>query len=388
MIAIDETSITELLRALVRIDSVNPMLDPSGPGEAEIAAFVAARLAGLGLDVAVHEPVPGRPSVVGRLAGRGGGRSLMLNAHFDTVGVQGMADPFSAEIRDGRLYGRGAYDMKGSLAACIGAVEAAVRAGHRPRGDVLVAAVADEEHASLGTYDIAPRYPVDGAIVTEPTALDLCVAHKGFAWFDVVTRGRAAHGSKPELGIDANVRMGRILGRLERLAEHLKARDPHPLLGSGSVHAATLRGGTGLSTYAAECRLGIERRTIPGETEAEVEAEIRDILDALRSEDPSFQATMQVLLARPPFEARPDSTLAATLAGAAAAVTGKAPRTIGETPWMDSAVLAAAGADTIVFGPDGAGAHAAEEWVDLGSVMRLSRILAETLVAWCDAEPD
>lgn len=386
MIAIDAPAITDTLRALVQINSVNPELDPEGPGEAGIAAFVQARLEAIGLDVAVHEPAPGRPSVVGRLAGSGGGRSLMLNAHLDTVGVQGMADPFSAEIRDGRLYGRGAYDMKGSLAACMGAVEALLKTGIRLSGDVLIAAVADEEHASLGTYDVARRYPVDGAIVTEPTALDLCVAHKGFAWIEVITRGRAAHGSKPELGIDANVRMGRVLTRVERLARELETRATHALLGPGSVHAATLAGGTGLSTYAAECRLGIERRTLPGETDAAIEAEIRRILESIETEDPAFQATMRVVLTRPPFEARADSPLAAVLTGAATVALGRPPRTIGETPWMDSAVLSAAGADTLVFGPDGAGAHASEEWVDLDSVVRLARILAETAVAYCGVE--
>jgi len=383
MITIDPASITDTLRSLVRINSINPALDASGPGESEIAAWVRARLAGLGLETTVHEPVPGRPSVVGRLPGSGAGRSLMLNAHYDTVGVHGMADPFSGDIRGGRLYGRGAYDMKGSLAACIGAVEGLVRAGVRPLGDVLVTAVADEEHASLGSTHLASRYRVDGAIVTEPTALDLCVAHKGFVWIEVVTHGVAAHGSRPDLGIDANARMGRVLGRIERLAEQLKTRHRHSLLGPGSVHAATLAGGTGLSTYAAECRLAIERRTLPGENEAGVESEIREILASLEAADPSFRATIQVLLARPPFEARRLSPLAEALARAATEVRGTPPRTVGQTPWMDSAIFSAAGADTIVFGPDGAGAHAAEEWVDLGSVMRLARILAETVVAYC-----
>ncbi|MGD8277287.1 MAG: ArgE/DapE family deacylase [Gemmatimonadota bacterium] len=386
MIDVDTALITDTLRTLVRINSVNPALDPGGPGEAEIAAWLAARLRALGLKVAVHEPAAGRPSVVGRLRGRGGGRSLMLNAHTDTVGVTGMADPFAATIRDGRLYGRGAYDMKGSLAACIGAAEALVRGGIRLQGDLLLAAVADEEHASLGTCDVARRYTVDGAIVTEPTGLDLCVAHKGFAWFEVVTRGRAAHGSRPELGIDANVRMGRVLARIERLASDLETREPHPLLGRGSIHAATLVGGTGLSTYAAECRLGIERRTLPGDTDAGVESEIRGLLDGLAAEDPSFQATMRVLLTRPPFETRAGSALAAVVTEAIRTVDGTAPRVRGDTPWMDSAVLAEAGADTVVFGPDGAGAHAVEEWVDLDSVMRAARVLADAAVAWCGTE--
>jgi len=383
MITIDPASVTDTLRSLVRINSINPALDASGPGESEIAAWVQARMAGLGLETTVHEPAPGRPSVVGRLPGAGAGRSLMLNAHYDTVGVHGMADPFSGDVRGGRLYGRGAYDMKGSLAACIGAIEGLVRGGLRPLGDVLVAAVADEEHASLGSSDIASRWSVDGAIVTEPTGLDLCVAHKGFVWIEVVTHGRAAHGSRPDLGIDANARMGRVLGRIERLAEQLMTRNRHSLLGPGSVHAATLAGGTGLSTYAAECRLGIERRTLPGENEAGVESEFREILASLEGADPSFRATMQVLLARPPFEARPRSPLAEALARAATEVRGTPPRTVGQTPWMDSAIFSAAGVDTIVFGPDGAGAHAAEEWVDLDSVMQLARILAETVVAYC-----
>jgi acetylornithine deacetylase/succinyl-diaminopimelate desuccinylase-like protein len=187
--------VESVARDLVRINSVNPTLSPGGPGEREIADYTAGVLERMGLEVTRHEPAPGRVSVTGRLRGTGGGRSLMLNAHYDTVGVDGMADPFSGAIRDGRLYGRGAYDMKGALAACIAAARAIAESGPRLAGDLVVAAVADEEDASLGTRDLAEHVPVDGAIVTEPTALDLCVAHKGFIWIELEIKGLAAHGS-------------------------------------------------------------------------------------------------------------------------------------------------------------------------------------------------
>ena len=188
---------------LVRINSINPVLVPGAPGEREIANYVARWLGEAGLEVAVHEPEPGRPSVTGRLLGTGGGRGLMLNAHMDTVGVEGMPEPFSAAIRDGRLYGRGAYDMKGSLATCLAAAKALARSGSRLRGDLVVAAVADEEYGSLGTADIVRSIRIDGAIVTEPTSLRVCRAHKGYVWLEVAVEGRAAHGSRFEAGIDA-----------------------------------------------------------------------------------------------------------------------------------------------------------------------------------------
>lgn len=380
---IDERYATDVLTRLVRTDSVNPSLVPGAAGEAAIADETAALLNDLDLDVSRHEPEPGRPSVVGVLRGAGHGRSLMLNAHYDTVGVDGMAEPFSAAIREGRLYGRGAYDMKGALAACIAAAAALRSAGIRLAGDLVIAAVADEEHASLGTQDLLGRYPVDGAIVTEPTSLDLCVAHKGFLWTEVIVSGLAAHGSRPDLGVDANLRMGRVLHRLEQLERELHARDPHPLLGPGSLHAAVLRGGSGLSTYAAESRLAIERRTVPGETEAGVLGEIDAILDALRAEDADLDVHRTHILTREPFEALPDSALVPIVHGVATAVRGSPPPRTGETPWMDAALLAGAGVDTVVLGPHGAGAHAAEEWVDLASVYTLARILAGVAGEYC-----
>lgn len=377
-----EEYITGVLSDLVRTESVNPELSPAGSGEAEIADRVTSFMEELGLEVTRLEAVPGRPSVLGRRRGEGDGPSLMLNGHYDTVGVDGMDAPFEPTIRDGRLHGRGAYDMKGALAACLGAVRALRTAGVRLAGDLLVSAVADEEHASLGARELLDAVVPDAAIVTEPTGLDPCIAHKGFAWIEVTTRGRAAHGSRPDLGVDANLAMGRVLGALERLAAEVARRDPDPLLGAGSLHVATLRGGTAPSVYAASCEACVERRTLPGEEGRDCLREIEAALGALAADDPASTGSARLLLHRPPFGTSPDAPIVRALSGVLEAH-GRPSAPRGESVWMDAALFAEAGADTVVIGPAGAGAHADVEWVDLASVVELGTILAETAIAWC-----
>jgi acetylornithine deacetylase len=307
----------------------------------------------------------------------------MLNAHYDTVGVDGMREPFSAAIRDGKLYGRGAYDMKGSLAACMTAAKALAVSGALAAGSVVVAAVADEEYGSLGTAAVIPEYKTDGAIVTEPTALNVCLAHKGYLWIEVETHGRAAHGSRFQEGIDANMRMGRFLAALEKLERELRGRTGHALVGPPSLHAAMISGGTGLSTYAASCRLQIERRTVPGETEAQAVEEIQEIADQLKAADPAFDATVRCFFVRDPFEVLPCERIVKVVDRAAEEVLGRKAAHFGDTPWMDAALLRAAGTETVVIGPKGAGAHAAEEWVDIESVAQLAEILVRAAADYC-----
>jgi acetylornithine deacetylase len=382
---IDREFTRAALARLVQINSVNPSLAPGAPGEAEIAAYLADTLRSIGLAVESFEPEPGRVTVLGRLPGAGGGRSLMLNAHCDTVDVSGMEEPFSGAVRDGRLYGRGAYDMKGSLAASLAAAKFLVDSGVRLAGDLLIAAVADEEYGSLGTTNLLRHVRPDGAIVTEPTALQVCLAHKGYLWIEVAVAGRAAHGSRFELGLDANLKMGAFLYALASLERELRARPPHPLVGPPSLHAALLSGGSGLSTYAAHATVQIERRTIPGETEAQAAGEIQALVDALSAADPDFRATVRPFFTREPFEVDAGAPIVRVLDAAAARVLGRPPAHIGDTPWMDAALLQAAGIETVVCGPAGGGAHAAVEWVDLESVYRLAGILAEAAVVYCGA---
>ena len=386
---IDKDYLHSTLADLIRINSINPTLAAAGKGEAEIGEYVAIALGSLGLEVRKFEPEPGRVSVAGILRGTGERKSLMLNAHYDTVGVEGMNDPFSAAIRDGKMFGRGSYDMKGSLAAQMAAVKAMVDSGDRLRGDVVIAAVADEEYASIGTSDMIRHLKTDAAIVTEPTSARICLAHKGYLWIEIETIGRAAHGSKFEQGIDANMRMGWFLGELEKLERELRARPPHPLVGPPSLHAAMIRGGEGLSTYAASCKLQIERRTVPGEapgpgeTESQVVRELQEIVDRLSSADASFRATVRPYFVRDAFEVARDGAIVRAVGRAAKKILGREPEYIGDTPWMDAALLQAAGIETVVIGPAGGGAHAAVEWVELESVAQIAAILAEAAVDYC-----
>jgi acetylornithine deacetylase len=382
----DRAFIVRTLTEMVRINSVNPTVAPGGAGEAEIAAYIAKTLAAIGLQAETFESAPRRTTAVGTLRGTGGGRSIMLNGHADTVGVEGMADPFSGEIRDGRVYGRGAHDMKGSLAACIGAAKMLADARVALRGDFFVAAVADEEYGSLGTADLVTRCRPDAAIVAEPTNLQVCLAHKGYIWIEVETTGRAAHGSRFTEGVDAVMRMGRFLAALDRLERALREGPAHPLVGPPSLHAAMIEGGTGLSTYADRCRLKIERRTVPGETVDAAVDQIRAIAAKLAAADPTFCASVRPFFSREPFEVSPDAAIVHTITGAATEVLGRAPALVGDSPWMDSALLAEAGVETVVMGPIGAGEHSAVEWADIDSVVRMAEILARTAVQYCGAD--
>jgi acetylornithine deacetylase len=371
-----------LLSRLVSIDSVNPSLVPGGAGEARIAEFVADWLRDIGLTVETPEAAPGRPNVIARLGARGTGRSLILNAHLDTVGTTGMEQPFAARVEGDRLHGRGAYDMKGGLAAIMLAAEIIATSG-ATRGEVIVTAVADEEYASLGTEAVVKSITADGAIVTEPTELRLCVAHKGFAWISVETAGRAAHGSKPELGVDAIAHMGRVLGAMEVLGVQLAARAPHPLLGAGSIHASLIAGGQELSSYPERCSLELERRTVPGETRESVTREVQNILGKLARESASFSATMDLTFWRDPFEVARDDAVVRAVEAAATRVLDKDPAIYGDTPWMDAAILCTAGIPTVVFGPGGRGAHAREEYVSIEEVGMCAEVLARSVVEFC-----
>ena len=370
-----------LLGDLVAIDSINPDLIPGAAGEMGIAGYIAGWLESAGLEVHVEEPVPGRPNVVGIARGTGGGKTLLLNGHVDTVGVSGMAGPFSPRIEGGRLYGRGAYDMKGGLAACLMAAAGAMK--HRLRGDVIVTAVMDEEYAGLGTIAIAERYRADGAIVAEPTELELVVAHKGFIWLEVETQGVAAHGSRPHLGVDAIAKMGGFLVELERLGETLGARPAHSLLGSASVHASLIHGGQELSSYPDRCVLSVERRTLPGESAAAVEAELQAIIDRLHRADPDFRAVIRRDLERAPLETPVNAAIVGAIRQSAESALGQPRELSGVSYWTDAASLWAAGIPTVLFGPTGEGAHAAEEWVDLSSVKTCAEIYLATAIDFC-----
>src|SRR3954447_3586392 len=362
------SDLAQLLAQLVAIDSVNPEVVPGGAGEGQIARFVAAWLERAGLEVTLQEIAPGRPNVVGVRRGSGGGRSLVLNAHMDTVGVAGMQAPHEPRIEAGRLYGRGAYDMKAGLATAMSA--AASLDGLS--GDLIVAAVCDEEAGALGTRGFVTQWTADGAIVTEPTEEKVAIAHKGFVGFEIETEGRAAHGSRPADGVDAIVAMGPILTELGRLDGALAAARLHDLLGRASLHASLIEGGQEFSSYPARCMVTGEWRTLPGDTPDE----IRRALEAA-CERAATAAEVRLLHVGPPLEADPDSDLARLVRQNAGT------EYAGVAFWADSAILAEAGIPTLLYGPVGDGAHAVVEWVDLASTERVRDALVETARAFC-----
>jgi acetylornithine deacetylase len=364
--------LTTLTADLVSIDSVNPSLVEGGAGEGRIATFVAEWAVEQGLEAELLEETPGRPSVLVRARGSGGGRTLLLCGHIDTVNVEGMTDAHAPRVDGDRMHGRGAYDMKAGVAAALLAARDAARAGLR--GDVVVAAVADEEHASLGVQEALRTVEADAAIVTEPTEMELVVAHKGFLWIEIEVTGMAAHGSRPHLGVDAIVKSGSILTELGRLDESLGERT-HPLLGRGSVHASVIEGGMELSSYPARCVVGIERRTLPGETGADIERELEELLERCRAADADLQAEQRTLLVREPFEVDEESELVSAVSASASEVLGNAPKIAGASYWADAAFISAAGIPTVMFGPSGEGAHAIEEWVSLSDTEAVTRTL-------------
>ena len=371
-----------LLRDLVAIDSVNPTLVPGAAGEAQIGRAIAEEMRAFGLDVEIADVVPGRPNVVGVLEGRSKGRTLMFCGHTDTVGVTGMDGPFSPIEKNGRLYGRGAQDMKGGVAAMIAATRAIAEHGGLASGRIVIAAVVDEEHSSIGAEALVAKWSADAAVVTEPTDLAVAVGHKGFAWVEVEVLGKAAHGSRPRDGEDAILRLGRVLARLEALDAALQARPPHPLVGTGSLHASLVSGGHELSSYPDRAELQMERRTLPTEPETIALEEVQGILDALRRDDATFRANATAMFSRPAYELPADHELPRTLASAIAQVGGTAYVT-GASFWTDAAVLGHAGIPSVLFGPGGAGLHSTEEYVHVADVLLCRDALAELARRFC-----
>jgi acetylornithine deacetylase len=381
---VDEGAALRLLEELVKINSVNPSLVPGAPGEAEIAEFLAGHMSSLGLEVRVDEVRPGRLNAIGVLKGSGRGKSLMLNGHTDTVGIDYMEiDPLDPVVKDGRMYGRGTFDMKGGLASLLAATKAVVDSGVELRGDVVVAAVCDEEYASIGTERVVEQVRADAAILGEPTDLQIQVAHKGFAWIDIETHGVAAHGSAWQLGVDAIAKMGRVQVGLERLQEEVLPKKKHGLVGPASVHASIISGGRELSTYPDHCRLQVERRLIPGETRRDVDEEMKALLASIADIDPKFRGEYEIAFFRGPMEVPKDEEICRVLRRSSQEVTGSEPHFVGGSGWLDTQIIWERGTPAVAFGPGGWGAHAAEEYVDIDSVIDAARILERAVLLYC-----
>ena len=371
-----------LTEALIAIDSRNPRLVPHGPGESACAHFLAQVLSEWGFAVSIQEVAPGRPNVIARI-GPTGKSPLVLNGHLDVVGTEGMThEPFVPTSDGDKLFGRGSTDMKAGIAAmCVAAARAAARGALA--SEIVIAAVCDEEFESIGTRALlAAGLRATGAIVTEPTRMAVCPAHKGFAWLEVAVHGHAAHGSRYEVGVDAVRHAGLLLASLDRFEHDVLTTRRHALLGRPSLHAAMIRGGTGWSTYAEHCVLHIERRTIPGETGAQVLQEVESIVAALAATREHFAATVQLVCAQPPSDLSVDAPLTQCVA-VAAGINGVHAPIEGLSCWTDAALFNAAGIPALCFGPgDIAHAHSAVEWVERSDVERATSVLEHVCSQW------
>lgn len=357
-----------LLCDLIAIDSVNPGLVPGAAGERAISEALAIELRRIGADVELTEIAPGRWNVVGVLHGKPKGRVLMLCGHSDTVGVEGMDAPFTPVMKGDHIHGRGAQDMKGGIAAILGAARAIANDG-LSRGSLVLAFVADEEYMSIGAEAVAKQWTADAAIICEPSDLGIAVGHKGFSWVEVTTHGRAAHGSRYDEGKDAIVAIAPILEGLRALERRFIAAPQHPLLGRPSVHASLISGGRELSTYPDRCTLQIERRTIDGEAD---DVALRE-LQAIAGDG----ADVRLMFTRAPYLTPGDCELPSLLERAI----GRASRSA-MTYWTDAAILGHAGIPTVIFGPGGAGLHGIDEYVRASEVLACQDALVQVTSAF------
>jgi len=371
---IDKNFTIETLQKLVRINSVNPALEGGGGGESDVGVFIYEQLWSLGIEAEIDVLAPGRLNVTGTIKGDGTGRSLMLNAHMDTVGIKGMADPFSGRITDGKLFGRGSYDMKGSIAAILGAVKTIQTEKQKLKGDLVISFVADEEYESIGAKALVQKIKTDTAIVAEPTSLQVCTAHRGFGIWEITTKGKTAHGGNHQVGVDANMHMGLLLTELYQMSGKLQSYRNHPLCGEASLHVPLIHGGHSLFIYSNECTIKVERRTIPGESEKNVEDEILEIIKNIQGKYPEFQAGIKQVMWRSPYEIDRSKKIVKDVSKAIHEITGRHPLIIGHTWWEDSAIFGEAGIETVILGPKGGGIHEEVEWVDLDSVVQLAGV--------------
>jgi acetylornithine deacetylase len=381
---VNEREVEELLSDLVRIDSVTPWLIPDGAGEGHIARFIADWLAPLGVDVELEEVEPGRPNLVARLPGIGGGRSLCLNAHSDTVGYANWADrALLPARRDDHLIGVGVADDKAGCAVGLLALRELAQSGSRLRGDVVLACTIDEEGSSIGTTDLVRRHTYDGAIVLEPHDVELVVVeHQGFGWLDIIVYGKPAHGSAPDEGIDAIVHMAQVIDGLAALDSRFKAQ-PDARNGRTVLHTGTIAGGTDYATYPSQAILGIEIGTQPGETMGARVADIEAIFADCRTRLRGFVAELRIQVEREPFKAEGHEILLAAAHAAGVRTFGQALREGGLNAWTDAALMQAAGIPTILFGPTGGNYHAPDEWVSLTSCVRAVEIVTAAAADFC-----
>ena len=365
----------KLLADLIALPSVNPAFLPAGhpdAGEKRVAEFLTAVTASAGLDMEFQKVFPDRANLIARLRPAGKIRqTILLAPHLDTVNVANEKQ-FTPTVRAGRIYGRGACDTKGSVAVFVSAVCELARSKTRPRETEMVfVGLVDEENGQAGSRAFAKRgFNADLAIVGEPTRCEVVTAHKGSVFVEIETRGLAAHGATPQFGRNAVHAMARVVEFLETDYRQRLLRQKHPVLGNATVNVGSIRGGSQPNIVPDRCGIGVDRRTLPGETERSVCREITTLLRARKLDATVSSARLAPCL---PLETKVKLPLVRQFLRSA----GQS-RPLGVHYFCDASVLSAAGIPSVVFGPgDIAQAHTADEWVSLAQLEQArARLLA------------
>ena len=374
--AIDPDWMARILKEMILIRSENPFDDPPGEGtrEQEMADYLAGHLSDLGMTVEMQEVRPGRPNVFGVLRGSADRSRLMLAGHMDTARATGYPEAYEVRVADGKMYGRGACDMKAALAAYLGAARALRATGTRLAGTLILCGIVDEEYQMLGSKAIGRGGRMaDQGIIGEPTNLKVCPANKGRVSTKILTRGRAAHSSVPEKGVNAIAAMARVIQAFEDYNRELLGRPPHPLCGNGRFTPGVIRGGVQVNMVPDRCELEVDRRTLPGETRASVYAELQARIDRAGRGDPDFKSEITEptwLIA--PNDIAPAEPVVRALRAAHVELTGRDPGVEAFVAGSDAPYM---GFPTVICGPGSiAQAHTTCEFVHLHEVTGAARL--------------
>ncbi len=380
---IDDQQLVAFTQALIRCQSWNPPGDETG-----VAALVAQQLEGFGLEVEIDPLGPSRHNVTGRLRGGGAGQGgLLLAGHLDTVPPGDgpwSHDPLGGRLEDGRIYGRGAADMKGGLAAMVFAAGALARSGLELPGNLLVAGTVGEEVDCRGAQALLEKGWLEGVgaiAIPEPTGVELCIAHKGALWLRVETQGRAAHGARPDLGVNAILRMADVIR--DMVAVEWDA-PPHPLLGRPTLNVATILGGTKTNMVPDRCELTVDIRTLPQQSHGSVLAQLEGILRNLGSADGEAPAVLEVLNDRAGLSTPADHPFVETAQKVGRALWGRRMMVRGAPYYTDGSVLGpGTGLPVILLGPGEVGqAHQTDEWVSTEALSQAARFYAALAAHW------
>ncbi len=379
---IDSGRMVDDLCAMIAIPSMNPFQGDVRKNyrEKEVAEYYCERMSELGLEVGTRDVVPGRPNVWGVLKGKGGGPSLMLSGHLDTVGDENYADAFEPRVENNRVYGRGSCDMKDALASYLEIVRVLRDTGTRLAGDLVLIGIADEEDQMIGSKDLGRHGPwADFGIIGEPTDMTVCSAHKGQVGYLLRALGKSVHSSRPENGVNAIEGMAYVIEALRRHQQALFSRDAHGLCGHGRCGPSVIRGGTIVSTVPDICELEVDRRTLRGEPGDDVYREWQALLAEVTEVHPQFSfeidgPTIDVL----PLDVPADNPLVAAVLAAVHQITDSVVEAAAFVAGTDAPHF---GFPTLVYGAGSLRqAHSVDEYVEIEDMLTATRVYFDTIL--------